>query len=69
MEREMKKGFTLIELVVAMAMLVMMVGFAGTIFKASIGAHRTAGAHTEIMQTLRAVTDQLDRDFKGLRKD
>ncbi|GAG60921.1 unnamed protein product [marine sediment metagenome] len=65
----MKKGFTLIELVVAVAILAMVIFFASTIFKVSIGAHRTAGANTEIMQKLRAITDQLNADFKGLRKD
>ncbi len=63
------KAFTLIELVVAVALLAMVLGFASVIFKVSIEAYRTAGANTEIMQKLRAVTDQLNTDFKGLRKD
>jgi len=61
----MKKAFTLIELVVAVALLAMMLGFASVIFRVSIEAYRTAGANTEIMQKLRAVTDQLNADFKG----
>ena len=65
----MKKGFTLIELVVAIALLSMVLGFSGVIFKTSIEAHRTAGANSEIMQKLRAITDQLNSDFKGLQKD
>ena len=65
----MKKAFTLIELVVAVAILAMVLSFAGVIFKVSIGAYRTAIANTEIMQKLRAITDQLNRDFKGLQKD
>ena len=65
----MKKAFTLIELVVAVAILAMVLSFAGVIFKVSIGAYRTATANTEIMQKLRAITDQLNRDFKGLQKD
>ncbi len=63
------KGFTLIELVVAIALLAMVLGFSGLIFKTCIEAHRTAGANSEIMQKLRAITDQLNRDFKGLQKD
>jgi hypothetical protein len=43
--------------------------FAGTIFKVSIKAYRTAGANAEIMQKLRAITDQLSADFKGIRTD
>ena len=65
----MKKAFTLIELVVAVAILAMVLSFAGVIFKVSINAYRTAMANTEIMQKLRAITDQLNRDFKGLQKD
>ena len=61
----MKKAFTLIELVVAIALLAMVFFFAGTIFKVSINAYRTAGANAEIIQKLRAITDQLNADFKG----
>ena len=63
--RVTSKAFTLIELVVAVALLAMMLGFASVIFRVSIEAYRTAGANTEIMQKLRAVTDQLNADFKG----
>jgi prepilin-type N-terminal cleavage/methylation domain-containing protein len=65
----MKKAFTLIELVVAVALLALVFLFAGTIFKVSINAYRTSVANAEIMQKLRAITDQLNADFKGLRKD
>ena len=65
----MKRAFTLIELVVAVGLLAMMLVFAGGIFKASIGAQRTAGANADIMQKFRAITQQLNADFKGLRKD
>lgn len=63
------RAFTLIELVVSIAILVMMISFAGVIFKVSINAHRTAMANTEIMQKLRAITDQLNTDFRDIRKD
>jgi len=65
----MKKAFTLIELVVSIALLAIVFLFAGTIFKVSINAYRTAGANAEIMQKLRAITDQLNADFKGIRTD
>ena len=65
----MKKGFTLIELVVAVGILAMMLGFTSVIFKVSIKGSRVVGANAEIMQKLRAVTDQLDRDLRGLDKD
>ncbi len=65
----MQGGFTLVELVVAIGLLVMVVFFAGAIFKSAIGSYRTASAQAEIMQKLRALTGQLDSDFRGLRKD
>ncbi len=65
----MKRGFTLIELVVAVGLLAMMLVFAGSIFKVSIGSQRTAGANADVMRKFRAITDQLNADFKGLRKD
>jgi prepilin-type N-terminal cleavage/methylation domain-containing protein len=69
MGRAMKRGFTLIELVVAVALLALITSFAGAIFSASIDSYRTAMANAEIMQKLRAITDQLDTDFRHLRKD
>ncbi len=63
------KAFTLIELLVAIGILAIIMSFASVIFKVSIGAHRTAIANAEIMQKLRAITDQLNADFEGLRKD
>jgi len=65
----MKKGFTLIELAVAVSLLAMVLAFAGAIFNVSIDTHRTAGANAEIVQKVRAITDQLNTDFQGLRKD
>ena len=62
-------GFTLIEIVVAIGILVMVVGFSGVIFQRSIGSYRTAMAQAEIMRKLRVITEQLDSDFRGLRKD
>lgn len=68
-ETQKNKGFTLIELLVAIGILAIVLSFASVIFKVSIEAHRTAIAYAEIMQKLRAITDQLNADFKGLRKN
>lgn len=62
-------GFTLIELLVAIGILAMVLSFASVIFRVSIDAYRTAIANAEIMQKLRAITNQLNADFKGLQKD
>jgi hypothetical protein len=57
------------EMVVALAILAIVMSFAGVIFRVSVGAHRLALANAEILQKLRALTEQLDADFRGLRKD
>lgn len=62
-------AFTLVELLVAIGLLAIVISFAGAIFRVSINAQRTAMANTEIMQKLRAITEQLNADFEGLRKD
>ena len=63
------KGFTLVELLVAIGLLAIVMSFAGVIFRVCINAHRTAIANVEVMQKLRAITGQLDSDFNSLRKD
>jgi len=63
------KGFTLVELVVAIGIMSLVILFAGNVFKTSISSYRIASAQAEIMQKFRAITDQLNNDFRGLRKD
>jgi hypothetical protein len=57
------------ELVVSLAILAVVLSFAGVIFRVGIDSHRLALANAEIMQKLRVLTDQLDADFRSLRKD
>jgi len=64
-----RNAFTLIELVVAIGILAMIMSFASVIFRVGIDAQRTAVANAEIMQKVRAITNQLNADFKGLNKD
>ncbi len=66
---KMKKAFTITELMVAVAVLAITMAGVSTIFKISITAYRTSSATAEVMRNLRAITDQLDADFKSLRKD
>lgn len=63
------RGFTLIELVVAIGLLSIVLVFSGVVFQRSIGSYRIASAQAEIMRKLRVITQQLDSDFRGLRKD
>jgi prepilin-type N-terminal cleavage/methylation domain-containing protein len=65
----MKKAFTLLELVVSIALLAIIFLFATMIFKVSINSYRTSIANAEIMQKLRAITDQLNADFEGICMD
>jgi prepilin-type N-terminal cleavage/methylation domain-containing protein len=65
----MRRAFTLMEMVVALGVLALVMSFAGVIFQVSTDSHRLALANAEIMQKLRAITEQLDADFRGLRKD
>jgi type II secretory pathway pseudopilin PulG len=63
-----KKAFTITELLVAVGLLAVVFAACGVIFNYSINAMRTASATSEIMRNLRAITDQLNADFAGLRK-
>ncbi|MBU1259587.1 MAG: hypothetical protein KJ757_03435 [Planctomycetes bacterium] len=65
----MKKAFTITELLVAIGLLMAVLGASTTIFHYSIEAQRIAMATSEIMHSLRAITDQLNANFAGLRKD
>src|SRR4030042_971378 len=68
-EQRVHNAFTLMELMVAVALFAIVFAFASVIFKVSVNSYRTAVANAEIIQKLRAITDQLNADFKGLRKD
>ncbi len=65
----MRKAFTLIELMVALGIMALILSFAGVIFRVCIDSHRMALANAEIMQKFRAITEQLETDLRGLRKD
>jgi prepilin-type N-terminal cleavage/methylation domain-containing protein len=65
----MRRAFTIVELLVAMGLFGMLLAASGVIFATAVNAHRTAEATSEITQNLAAITDQLNADFRGLRKD
>ncbi|MCH7918536.1 MAG: prepilin-type N-terminal cleavage/methylation domain-containing protein [Planctomycetes bacterium] len=65
----MRKAFTLLEMVVAVALMAVVMAIAGSVFRAGIQAVRLASANAEIMETFRVITNQLDADFRGLTKE
>jgi len=64
-----RKAFTLIELVVSIAVLAVIVTISGTVFQVTIDTYRQASAQNEIMRKFRAITEQIDEDFNGFIKD
>jgi prepilin-type N-terminal cleavage/methylation domain-containing protein len=64
-----RRGFTIVELLVAMSLLVVLLGLSGMVFNTTIAAHRAGGASIDVSRNLRAITEQLNADFRGLRKD
>jgi type II secretory pathway pseudopilin PulG len=67
----MKKAFSIIELLVGMALLTILIAISGIVFSAAVKMHRTAGATAEIATKLRVMKQQLDADFGSghLQKD
>ncbi|OHB58222.1 MAG: hypothetical protein A2Y12_02295 [Planctomycetes bacterium GWF2_42_9] len=63
------KGFTIAELMVAVAIMAIALTAMGWVFKISIDAQRMSAATTEISRKLRAITDQIEADFQGVRVD
>jgi prepilin-type N-terminal cleavage/methylation domain-containing protein len=64
-----RRGFTIIEMLVAIGLLTALLAGSAVIFSVSVQAQRTAKATSEISRRLRAITDQLNADFAGLQKD
>lgn len=65
----MRRAFTIVELLAAMGLLGVLLAVSGVIFGAAVKAYRTAQATAEISRKLAAITDQLNTDFMGIRKD
>ncbi|MHC4676446.1 MAG: type II secretion system protein [Planctomycetota bacterium] len=65
----MRRAFTIVELLAAMGLLGVLLAVSGVIFGAAVKAYRTAEATAQISRKLAAITDQLNSDFMGLRKE
>jgi prepilin-type N-terminal cleavage/methylation domain-containing protein len=64
-----RKAFSLIELLVAVALLAVVMVMAGAIFRAAISSYQVAKANADVLQRLRNITSQLDRDLQGLCRE
>ncbi len=69
MAKNYNKAFTIVELLVAIALLVILVALSSVVFTTTVKAHRKATASIEITRNLRVLTDQLNTDFQGFRKE
>lgn len=69
MIKSSKNAFTIIELLVAMALLVMMLSLSGLVFNTTVKTHRAASATVDISRHLTALTSQITSDVDGLRKN
>lgn len=67
--KQRQAAFTIVEMVVAMAMVVVMLGISAFVFRFSVQTYRTATAMAEIMQKYQAITNRLETDLSGIRKD
>ncbi len=64
-----RKAFTLSELLVAMGLMVALLAGAGVVFHSAVQSQRASIALSEIMRKFHGITDQLNADFRGMRKE
>ncbi|MBE0536359.1 MAG: hypothetical protein IH624_11875 [Phycisphaerae bacterium] len=64
-----RKAFTIVELLLGISLLTVLLVVSGVVFQMAVKSYRTAAATGEVARKLRAVTNQLNTDFRGLRKD
>lgn len=69
MNRKQNNAFTIVEMLVAMALAIIVMGLASVIFARAVTAYRKAAATIEITRRADAICQQLTSDFRGLRKD
>lgn len=64
-----RRGFTLAELLVSVAIMSLLLLTVGMVFAMSTKATSLSNANNEVMNNVRALEQQLRQDFRGLRKD
>jgi|GEM_PF-1149050 len=68
-QRRFRRGATLVEMMVSIAITIGMLAAAGIVYKSAGDASGQAMANSVIMERYRSLTSQLERDFTGLRPD
>ena len=68
-QRQLKRAFTITELLVAIALLAALLAVSSIVFQKAVQSERIARATSEITRKLQVMTDQIDNDFSALRKD
>lgn len=69
MKAAQDKAFTIVELLVAMALVVILMGLSGVIFTTGIKAYRAADSTVEIVRRAESINRQLVADVAGLQTD
>jgi prepilin-type N-terminal cleavage/methylation domain-containing protein len=64
-----KKAFTIVELLVAMALMAILMALSSLIFATAVRAHRTADSTVEIVRRAGSIAGQLSADLRGLQAD
>jgi len=68
MNRRIYRAFTLIELITAIAVFVIVIGFSSVVFQTSIGSYRTSNALTEVSEKFGVICDLLDKEFDNFER-
>ncbi|UCD28065.1 MAG: type II secretion system protein, partial [Planctomycetota bacterium] len=68
-QRQKRPGFTLMELMVSIAVLLLLLTMIGTIFAMATRASSQAHANNEVMLNLRTLQDQIGQDLDGLQQE
>jgi type II secretory pathway pseudopilin PulG len=69
MKIKSNNAFTIVELLVAMALVMILMGLSSVVFTTGVKAHRTADSTVEVVRRTEAICQQLSSDFRGLRTD
>ena len=67
MKTKTNKAFTIVELLVAMALVVILMGLSSLVFTTGVKAHRTADSTVEVVRRAESICQELSSDLRGLQ--